>query len=367
MSDSIKKFQQPWMHSPILDTIGMYGLPLLLCLLFLLFKDHINYTFFYSFSGLIAFIDYSHGYASWAKVSSNPMENKKSVIFYILIYIIFAIIFIPTVYFKQVTFIHNFLVYYAIYHFMRQQWAIIKIYDRGMTKKNKNLVQNIFIYSSMLYPILWWHTHINENVNFYWKNFFITIPFVDHFATLTLITLIFSALIFAYNEIRLSFVIRNLNIPKNLTILATVIGWNYAIIFSDHIMVFFFGVVYAHNISYFFIVWITANRDFKLQGYPKTFYNKFINWKSNFGFPLYFIVVCLVATSFISFVNKVTRGSNAFVANMNFKLDFLPILDNDQFILKSIIIGLYLATHAGQFTIDAFLWRKEKNYALRAR
>jgi hypothetical protein len=359
-------FQQPWFHSPLIDSVGMFAIPLFIILTIMFFGDIIGKNIFIGLAAAIGFIDYGHSWISWVRVKTNPLETKKHVYLYILSYIAFFIILSGIFLIPDITLAHKFLVYFAIIHFIRQQYGVIKIYSKtdGAKTKNQTRITDLFVYLTMAYPIIWWHAH-NGNKKLYWKAYLIDIPYINIIENILLITYIISGLFYLYYEFKITQRNKAINLPKNITLLSTIICWTYSIMYSELAVSFMFAVIYSHNITYFIIIWSTARRDYLLQGYKfsEKFIGRFFNWRSYEGFWIYFFGMNLIAAFILSIYVWITHGNQ--IKIIFFKLDYswIPTGTDINSIYFAIISGLYFATHANHYFIDAFLWKKEKDYA----
>jgi len=368
----LNKTKQPWFHSPLVDTIGMYGLPLLASMLFFFFIDIFGFPNLFAIFAFFAFVDWGHIFAMWFRIGSNPLESKKNIIGYIIIFIVTWFLFSLVLYNKQLKYLEHFLVYFVIFHFIKQQFGIIRIYSKTDPKNKSSLeriMTNTFIYLSMVYPVIWWHT-VEKHTNFYWRKFFFDIPFIDSMEVALRVIYILSALFYMYYELRITKRTKMFNIPKNLSVLGAAIGWGCSIIFFEYSYLVTFCVVYTHNIAYFFLIWIVAKRDKALLNIPDPKgFKKIITWTTKEGFILYFLGVNAAAMFILGVINYIVRNiqNHKIIfgnVDMNLAIGWLfPQSDNYYGYYASFVYALYFTIQGTHYFIDGFIWKKEKDFA----
>ena len=59
------------------------------------------------------------------------------------------------------------MAYLAVWHFIRQQYGFLKLYNRKQPDRAwKDVLQQCAIYAATIYPLLFWH--LSGNRNFHW-------------------------------------------------------------------------------------------------------------------------------------------------------------------------------------------------------
>jgi hypothetical protein len=362
-------YQQPWFHSAWLDSISMYGLPLLASFVLFFFSNVIDPKHILQVILLVGLIDFGHIFGQWYRIKYNPCESENAIYKYLIFFIIslFVVAFITSLNFQKE--LQTCLVYLVIYHFIKQQFGIIKIYSRtdGAKTRFQRISTDWFVYLSMLYPFLYWHKN-DLLKSFYWKTFLIEIPYINIISNIALISLIFCFVCYVYYEYLISKNNRAINIPKNLSVLGALIGWNFAFIFPTYSNVILFTVIYTHNIAYIMLIWIIGKRDRALQGYKEpTGIKKVLSWTTTPGFFFYFFM--------INFIASIVYGVWYWVAHdqvmTKFFLDhiitLLPQIKYQENFGWHIVNALFYTTQGTHYIIDGFLWKKEKDYAWQLR
>ncbi|MFT6630469.1 MAG: hypothetical protein ACJAS4_000407 [Bacteriovoracaceae bacterium] len=148
------------------------------------------------------------------------------------------------------------LAYTAVFHFLKQQVGILKIYCQKSKQLARSYTWDIFFtYSLMLIPIVYWHLTPRE---FHWftpTDFFkFNTQNIDFLIPPVYLTLILIHLIKEYN-FRSDF-----NLPKNIHILSTGLVWFFGIIYYNNDWTFTLTNVVHHGIPYFALVWASCLR-----------------------------------------------------------------------------------------------------------
>lgn len=152
------------------------------------------------------------------------------------------------------------LAYLAVFHFIRQQYGFMAIYSRKDSEAYKHfkILDEILIYLATLYPLLYWHTNLPRNFNWFVEGDFVE-SFPAMMADLGLALYILAAVIYAAKEIYLYWKTRNFNLPKNLLLLGTAFSWWVAIVAINSDMSFTMVNVISHGVPYMALVWLYHN------------------------------------------------------------------------------------------------------------
>ncbi len=108
---------------------------------------------------IIYLFDVPHVYSTLFRTYWHSGEMKKRR----LIYLIFPFLFYGlhlSLYKSSPLLFWQYLAYFALFHFMRQQygWMMIASFKAKISKKEKSL-DKIGIYSAVIFPSFWWSTH----------------------------------------------------------------------------------------------------------------------------------------------------------------------------------------------------------------
>jgi len=360
-----KRYQQPWFYSAWLDSLSMYGFPLLATLILFFFTDLLTPRLITQFALFMGVIDFGHIFAQWYRIKYNPIEKPNALYKYIFLFIIllFVTAFITSLNFQRE--MQSFLVYYVLYHFLKQQFGIIKIYSKtdGPKTKLQMRMTDTFIYLSMAYPVIHWHS--SELLKtFYWKDLFITVPYIESIEIVTRVIFIVSFVAYIFYEYKITKTNGGFNIPKNLSVLGALVGWNFALIFPTYQKALLFTIVYTHNIAYIVLIWVVAKRDRKLQGYvePKGIKQVF-SWTTVPGFVVYYLSINIMASTVLTLWYWVAHDKVIHEFLLYHVIVHLPQINSQESFLWHIINALFYTTQGSHYLFDGFLWKKEKDYA----
>lgn len=152
------------------------------------------------------------------------------------------------------------LAYIAIFHFVKQQYGFMRIYkskSRGFQKKIVS--DNLAIYTSMLFPILYWHLNLDRNFDWFVEGDFIQyqLPsnlnhYFNYFGSTFYFLIIGGWLI---EEVyRKSVTQQSFAIGKVIWVLTTAGNWYLGIVYFNSDLVFTITNVVAHGLPYFALI-----------------------------------------------------------------------------------------------------------------
>lgn len=207
---------------------------------------------------LVVCIDVSHVYSTlfrmyWDKPTFN--RYKKLLVIIPLVAFITGVV----IHFYSQMIFWRILAYIAVFHFVRQQYGFMRLYSR---KENNppwiKLIDTISIYSATLYPLLYWHIHLRNEINWFVKDDFVTLKF-PHSEVLTIVYVVILA-IYLLKEIWISMRRQQLNVPKNLIVIGTYASWYVGIVLFQGDLIFTLLNVVAHGIPYMGLVWLYGEK-----------------------------------------------------------------------------------------------------------
>ena len=249
-----------WLYSPKLEFWLILSPPFLASLIAVFLPTQMQLSDWLWFV-LIVGIDVAHVYGTLFRTYLNPKELATRPFRYIVVPF-FAWIGGILVYQLGSLWFWRVLAYMAVFHFVRQQYGILSLYSRHETLTIVHRYsRTALIYLSVLYPLVYWHTHRRT---FHW---FVT---GDFFAwDLDWLSPFFGALylgfigLYSMQELLQLQRTRKLNIPANLVIIGTAISWYVGIVLFDSDFCFTLTNVIAHGVPYFGIVWIYYQKGLK--------------------------------------------------------------------------------------------------------
>jgi hypothetical protein len=257
------------------------------------------------------------------------------------------------VYSLSSTFFWTCVTYFAVWHFIRQQYGFFRLYSRKCQAKSwEKWFLNFSIYAMTVLPILIWHARGELNFNWMTKNDFF------YFESKTL-SIVFHVLFFVtvglylFVEFRLKRM-QKINFPRILLTLSTGFSYYISIVYFNNDFVFSVVNVLGHGIPYFALVWISER---KLVNQKSTSILKAVT--KRWGIILYYLILFSLAyfeeSLWDLFVNRekgeifgwAYSGTRAFENEM----------------VLAIIVPLLIMPQIVHYILDAYIWRRKQNEA----
>lgn len=277
----IKLQQHNWIGNAKVESIGILGVPFL-CVAILCFipssflQSDTMPEFMWLF--LVVFIDVGHVYSTiYRTYVDKPLINKHKNLFLGLpILLLVLSILLHTI--SSMLF-WRCLAYFAVYHFIRQQYGFLKIYSRKNNySKTKQRIDAFTIYSVTILPILYWHFSNDRNFNWFLKGDFILSTSTSYLPNLINVLFFIVLTVYLISEIQSSILVKTVNIQKNGVIMGTALSWYIGIIYFNSDFVFTFLNVVCHGIPYMALVWIHGKKTYSKNSSPsflKLVYGRF--------------------------------------------------------------------------------------------
>ncbi len=349
---------QPWVHSWYADSLAFFFVPILFILL-AVFKlppftglDEKTFQFIII---LVLFVDWAHIFAQYHRIFCNPLEEKKLKLVYPISYLLAIPVVAIIVGFLSPPFVDTLLVYFVIFHFIKQQFGFIKIYSKTDGPKTKlvSRMDDLFVYLSMFTPVVYWHTK-SFDYNYKWVSMFIKSPVFNWILWPMLVAYFLTFIFYIKNEFARTKTNNQFNIPKNIAILVAMLSWGIVSILSDSKLLIIFTVTFTHDVSYTFYVWFVGRRD-------EHILKKRVNWFSWWSVPGFFIYFAvLILFSHVIFVVHLEMTMDH---NWDYYIygKFFNSISKAEGFWLNIGWSLFFATQAHHYFIDRFLWKKEKD------
>jgi hypothetical protein len=228
----------------------------------------------------VLFVDVAHVYATLFRTYFHQEGRKKwafllvalPVIVFMLGYFLFKVTG-AGIYWRV-------LAYVAAFHFIRQQYGFFKIYNRAdRSPAVKKKFDEIFLYSLMLLPLIYWHTHLPRDFEWFVVGDFVALPTLIWKFSVIAWAFLFAG--YVASEIRHR---KHFNLPKNLLFIATAFSWMVGIIYFNGDFAFTLTNTLSHGIPYMALVlWTTYGK----------------KSESSFKFSLHSIAVSIIASLFL--------------------------------------------------------------------
>lgn len=284
----------PWIYSPKFDLSAIIGPPVAVTAIVLVWGPQIaaiHDTPAWLWILLVLGIDVAHVYSSLFRTYFDRDEFQRRRTLYLLVPAVCWIggvaiyaIWGPTLFWSAVA-------YFAIYHFVRQQYGFLMLYRRGEPPSGPSFrIDQAAIYLATVYPLVYWHTYSR---NFQWFDDFevVHIPWVwpEYVCRALYVAAIGAFLIKEGAHWRTS---GSLNVGKVLLLVATAAAWGTGIILFDGDLTFTLINIVSHGVPYMALIWIYQYRKRQSPTAASSRYLRFFQLKY---VPLYALALFLFA------------------------------------------------------------------------
>ncbi|WP_207535618.1 hypothetical protein [Desertivirga arenae] len=353
--EKFKEIKQPWLNSVSSDTIFILLPPFLALFIVGLFptqfKESDAMPALYWLI-LIVFVDVAHVYSTLYRTYFNPRELKAKKSLLVAVPLFCYVISVVFYSLDQLLF-WRVLAYLAVFHFIRQQYGIMRLYSRNEKEDKLSIViDSLTIYSATLYPICFWHLNPNRNFNWFIENDFLRYP-------LPFLSLLFAwvyvavLILYILKEITLLNKHKQFNVPKNILILGTVLSWYFGIVYYNGDMAFTTLNVLSHGIPYMALIWF----------FEKKRYSKEITEGSKvlkFSFGKYGVVVFILILASLAYAEEGLWDGLIWKEHNDLfpVFSILPKIEERQ--LLSLLVPLLALPQSTHYVLDGFIWKIRK-------
>ena len=261
--------RRPWLVSPKWDLAVFGGSALAAFLLLLAARLHGRLEGGvppWLFLAAVVGVDVAHVWSTAFRVYLDPVERGRRTALYagvplaayvagVLLYSISSNVF------------WRVLAYTAVWHFVRQQYGWVALYRRrlGETSRLDRVIDDAAIYSSTLYPLLYWHAHLPREFAWFIDGDFL--PGVPTGAADVLFPLhVAISAAFVLRQIHSWWSGRPVSAGKCLIVATTWLTWYVGIVVLDSDYAFTVTNVLVHGIPYLAFVWVYGRARFAQPG-----------------------------------------------------------------------------------------------------
>ena len=254
--------KQPWIDSQKTDLtfiIAPSWVALLLAYLFSWNPFCQVETPLWAWVVFILFLDVAHVHSTLFKTYFDAKSFARHRTLYLAVPALSYGVFVLLYWQAGSIFFWRILAYTAVFHFIRQQYGFVRLYNRQETQARwLTRFDEWVIYGATLAPILHWH--VNSPRNFVW--------FVENDFYLFPSTRLQELLLVIYALLALSYIIKEgycivrgfLNLPRILLISGTFLTWYFGIMYFNNDLIFTILNVVVHGIPYIWLVWIDIQK-----------------------------------------------------------------------------------------------------------
>jgi hypothetical protein len=346
--------KQAWIYSPLADGLFVLAPPLLTLLVIALLPQSFVNSASVSPLGwvfLVLAVDVAHVYSSLYRTYFDPetLKKHKSLLFNIpfVVFILGVLVYSlgPMLFWRM-------LAYVAVFHFIRQQYGFMRIYSRKeVYNKFSRVVDSVAIYSSTVYPILYWHLHPEKD--FDW---FVSGDFLYFSATwlVPYLTAVYLFVLAVYVGKEAYFTIKNkaFSLPKNAVVAGTYLSWYFGIVHYNGDIAFTALNILSHGIPYMALVWFYGRKK-----YANTAVVVDKNTIVKKLFSLAYLPVFIGLLLVFAFVEEGLWDAMVWAEHKTIFsfFGFLPHVDNN--LLLTVLVPLLAVPQFTHYVIDGFIWK----------
>ena len=349
------RIRTAWIHSVGLDVPFVLAPPFVLLAVVWLFPQVFGAAAEFTewhWLGLVLLIDVAHVYSTIYRTYLDPGARKhyRSELTWLPV---MAFILMVVVHSLSMLWFWRALAYLAVFHFVRQQYGFMRLYQRGEKLPDwKNRIDTITIYAATLAPLLHWHLSYPRAFNWFMPDDML--GFRSPIAAQVVLWCYAMLLaVYVLSEIRSVHSGRPIDLPKNLLMAGTVISWYMGIVYFNGDVTFTLFNVVAHGVPYMALVWAFGRKRNLVSRPVGSLLHGFFSLRA---IPLYlgllFLLAFLEEGLWDAFVWREGRST--------FKVfnELLPAVSDPA--LLSILVPLLALPQVTHYMIDAFIWRMRK-------
>jgi len=341
----------PWIYSPKFDLAAIIGPPVAITAVVLIWGSKlaaINEPPPWLWIFLVLGIDVAHVYSSLFRTYFDREEFQRRRKLYLVVPVLSWLVGAAIYAVWGPTFFWSGVAYFAIYHFVRQQYGFFMLYRRGEPVGGLSYrIDQVVIYLATIYPLVYWHTYPR---NFQWFSDFEVLHIPSVWPDLLCRGIYVLALAsFIVKEAYRWKVTGTLNAGKCLLLFATAAAWGTGIIIFNGDLTFTLINIVSHGVPYMALIWIYQYRKRANKAHAD---NRFLRFFQLKYVPFYVLAVAAFAYFeegiwdwFVWREHPNIFGSFYIPASTTLLIILVPLLTMPQI------------TH---YVLDAFIWRVNK-------
>jgi len=356
--------RQPWIDSPLADLGFIISPAFLITALVLLFPDFFtqaNHFPVWIWAILIVGVDVAHVYSTLFRTYWRPTSKKINQRLLIGIplacwaigILLYGLDDTGLLFWRTLT-------YLAVFHFIRQQYGFMAIYSRKADPAFRawRWLDHSVIYLSMIYPLIYWHTHLPRHFNWFLDGDFLTgLPLAWNWWSGVCYALMMA--LYCLKEGALSIRHRQFNLPKNLLLAGTALSWYVGIVQFNGDLAFTATNVISHGIPYMALIWLHNRRHSRqTQSHadnPKpmssgiNLFNRLFQWP---GLPLFIFSLWLLA-----WLEEGLWDGLIWREHLSLFAPFAWLPFNLSTVVLMWLVPLLALPQATHYILDGFIWR----------
>ncbi len=280
----------PWIYNQKFDLAAIIGPPVAITLVVLIWGNklaQIGDTPPWLWVLLVLGIDVAHVYSSLFRTYFDKDEFQRRRKLYLVVPVLSWAVGVAIYALLGAGYFWSGVAYFAIYHFVRQQYGFLMLYRRGEPVGDLGYrIDQIAIYLATVYPLVYWHTYPR---NFQWFSDFdvVHIPWVwpEYLCRAAYVLALGAFLVKEANRWRTT---GSLNVGKCLLLIATAAAWGTGIIVFNGDLTFTLINIVSHGVPYMALIWIYQYRKRSAPAHAENRFLRFFQFKY---LPLYVLAL----------------------------------------------------------------------------
>ncbi len=249
-----------WILSPAFDLtffVGPAVLPALAAFLFPSLREAGAPLPLWGWVVCVLLIDVSHVYSSLYRTYFDLEEVKRRPLLYTLAPLLCFLAGVGLFLAGGQELFWRVLAYAAVYHFIRQQYGFIALYDyrQGRPDPLDMRIDRWTIYAATLGPIIYWHTHMPRSFQWFVPGDFVDLTDLPIWPTTTVVVLVIYG-VFLHRQVRHWIDRRQVFTGRIAIVAATSFTWWTGIVLFDSDLTFTVTNTLAHGIPYIALIWV---------------------------------------------------------------------------------------------------------------
>ncbi|MEQ1823043.1 MAG: hypothetical protein ABL949_11070 [Fimbriimonadaceae bacterium] len=341
----------PWIYSPKFDLAAIIGPPVAITAIVLVWGSRLSEISeppLWLWILLVLGVDVAHVYSSLFRTYFDKQEFQRRRRLYLVVPVLCWAGGIATYGFWGPSVFWSAVAYFAIYHFVRQQYGFLMLYRRGEPVGGWSYrIDQAAIYLATVYPLIYWHTYPRQ---FQWFSDFEVLHIPTTIPELICRFLYIGMLVaFGIKETQRWRTTGEFNVGKVLLLTATAAAWATGIILFNGDLTFTLINIISHGIPYMALIWIYQHRKGANQPHLE---NKILRFFQLKYIPLY--VLALMTLAYLEegmwdwFVWNEHQG---LFGGVHVRLSASALM---------ILIPLLTMPQVTHYVLDAFIWRVNK-------
>jgi hypothetical protein len=368
---------QPWLATSKWDCAMIIAPAFITSIIALAFRsqlDNSQYMPLWAWVSFVLVVDVAHVYATLFRTyfDKRAFSDHRSL----LVLIPIACWFVGWLLYRtNDLYFWRALAYLAVFHFIRQQFGFVALYSRKDPPAFAQMrwLDQVCIYTVTLFPLLYWHTHLPRNFNWFVSGDFLQAvpPAVTEvaFAIYLLVATSYVA-----KELFLAKKTGFLNVPKNLIVCGTALSWWVGIVALNSDLAFTMTNVVSHGVPYMALIWLYHHRKFgssaskadgnasKDSGQATRDGAKMPPWKLVRDILLSFAPAFVLFLVLLAYIEEGFWDGLIWREHLSFFSVFSSLPAISDATILAVLVPLLSLPQSTHYVLDGFIWRvKDKN------